>query len=617
MQRRLLPLVLVLWFAGCLRPGAAPVPAPGSLSGAPQHVLLDFEKPDAAVVWIAATDSATASATEASTQPNALQRSSLRPHAGLWSMAMVVDAPGQFRYAPGKPLDLGAFDLLTAQVAQEGAPERNGECRASLRLTDAAGHSVEGDAYPVLATWRPVPFDLRQALAHDLDVARIAAIDLVIKPGGERTPMRIKTDTWATESDMRAYVGSSTGAARSFFVESRGSRIHVGSVGQYELLISDQGCVAASMPWLQVFAAVSAGAPVREVLGTPYTGLVLLDQDALDRGPARHTTADDAPTETVTGRSFKDAGNWSWPASAGRGLSTLHWQVTWASPVAALIEGKQETGPFDRLGEPLVTANWRLMVYQGGQVFVDVRWRQTGEAAVPFGRPVSWALLTADKPSGAVAGDSPERLLNEIYPATFREGLPTALPHRMQSHGAVAMIAPALRQKDNFWWARDAVPETRWVFGAGIFTAASATSGEATCMLLVNAPSGLGMAGAFGQYLAPAKIVVKQGELGRNFPGDADNDGFVETYGFQVIRLANGRAVFTIYPQERPIFYPPILFTVPVAEREALDFKHSQFLINIEGKQFTHPPQFPDGSFLLQIPYVLDRPVTVEAVLVK
>ena len=188
---------------------------------------------------------------------------------------------------------------------------------------------------------------------------------------------------------------------------------------------------------------------------------------------------------------------------------------------------------------------------------------------------------------------------------------------RLTSTG-VAMIAPANARKDNFWWARDAAP-TRWVFGAGITTppAASAVSGEATCMLLVNSPNGLAMAGAFGQYLMPPKIVVKQGELDRNFPGDADNDGFVESYGFQVVRLAAGRATFAIYPQERPLFYPPILFTVPAAERDALDLKHSKLLINIDGKQFANPPQFPDGSFLLQVPYVLDRPVNVEAILVK
>jgi hypothetical protein len=264
------------------------------------------------------------------------------------------------------------------------------------------------------------------------------------------------------------------------------------------------------------------------------------------------------------------------------------------------------------------------MAYQWGQVFVDVRWLRTGESATPVPRPVSWALMSAEKPGNAgAAADSPERLLTEIYPATFRQDLPTALPHRMQSHTAVAMIAPASRQKNNFWWARDAVPQTRWIFGTGIVPAspdpAAPGFSEATCMLLVNAPNALTMAGSFGQYLVPPKIVVRQGEIDLTYPGNWDNDpsGFVETYGFQVVRLANGRAVFSIYPQERPIFYPPILFTVPAVERDALDLKHSQLLINIDGKQFPNPPQFPDGSFLLQIPYVLDRPVTVEALLVK
>ncbi len=161
------------------------------------------------------------------------------------------------------------------------------------------------------------------------------------------------------------------------------------------------------------------------------------------------------------------------------------------------------------------------------------------------------------------------------------------------------------------------------MFGAGIPSIhpdpATPNTSEATCMMLVNSPTGLGMAGAFGQYLEPVKIVMNQGEVDRTFPGNWDNDpyGFVKSYGFQVVRLANGRATFTIYPQERPIFYPPILFTVPAAEREALDVKHSRLLVNIDGKLFTDPAVFPDGSFLLQVPYVLDRPVNVEARLVK
>jgi hypothetical protein len=136
-------------------------------------------------------------------------------------------------------------------------------------------------------------------------------------------------------------------------------------------------------------------------------------------------------------------------------------------------------------------------------------------------------------------------------------------------------------------------------------------------MLLVNAPPALTQAGSFSQYLQPPRLRIRQGELDRNFPGDTDNDGFVEPYGFQVIRLTNGRAAFTVFPDNRPLFYPPFLFTIPALERAGLDLPHARLLINIDGKQFADPPQFPDGSFLLQLPYTLDRPVSIEAVLIK
>ena len=109
----------------------------------------------------------------------------------------------------------------------------------------------------------------------------------------------------------------------------------------------------------------------------------------------------------------------------------------------------------------------------------------------------------------------------------------------------------------------------------------------------------------------------RQGELDLTYPGDADGDGFVESSGFQAIRLANGRATFTIYPQGRPIYFPAFLFTVPAAEWTALDLKHSRLLVTIDGKLFDDPPQFPDGGFLLQLPYEIDQPVSVEAIVVK
>jgi hypothetical protein len=256
---------------------------------------------------------------------------------------------------------------------------------------------------------------------------------------------------------------------------------------------------------------------------------------------------------------------------------------------------------------------------------------------MPLAPPVSWVLAVdngaVDRATGARQDANAERLLAEVYPVAVRDGLQTALPHRMQTGNPVALIgrtatANGSLAKDAWWWATarlagqggggaaDGGDRRLKLMGVGLGSAQAAAN-AADCMLLVNTPNALMKAAAFGQYLVPPKVLCRQGEVDRNFPGDADNDGFVESYGFQVVRLASGRATFTIYPQGRPIFYPTYLFTVPAVERESLDLAHSRVLINIDGKQFADPPQFPDGSFLLQVPFVLDKPVTVEAILVK
>jgi hypothetical protein len=547
-----------------------------------------------------------------------LERNSLKPQHGLWSAAVNVTGPGELQFSPNAPLDLSTFDLLVAQVAHAEAPARNGQCAARLRILDADGHAATGDNYPVLSTWQPLALDLREASAHDVDLSRIARISLILEPmTGSPLPLAIKTDAWTAESNAHTYLYASPGTARNFFVESRGERIHVGRVGQYEVVIANQGGVPAGVPWMQVLS----GSSRREILGSANTGLYLLDPKFLTDGPPRNTSAD-SQTPRVNARSLSTMRQWAWPASLSSVPPSLHWQVVWTSPVAAIIEGRQEAGGFDLLGEPLIAANWRLMIYQGGQIFVNVRWNQIGQNNdTTLAKPVSWALLAESKSNATGAAVDSPGTLEAIYPATFRQDLPTALPHEMQTHLPIGMIAPSSRQKDNFWWTRDALPETRWIFGAGLpprgENGGNSPGGEATCMLLVDSPDARTMAASFGQYLVPPKIVVNQGQLDRNFPGDADNDGFVESYGFQVVRLANGRATFTIYPQERPLIDPPILFTVPASEREALDVKHSHLLVNIDGKQFTNPPVFPDGSFLLQVPYVLDRPVNVEVRLVK
>jgi hypothetical protein len=266
------------------------------------------------------------------------------------------------------------------------------------------------------------------------------------------------------------------------------------------------------------------------------------------------------------------------------------------------------------------------MIYQWGQAYVSAEWSRSDELTVS--EPVSWAFMQNDnrrdagRPLGAPDPAGQHRLLEEIYPPVLRQGFATALPHRMQTDAPIAMIARTSARKDTFWWASgrmsEASAEFRRYFGAGLLPSSSAAGRKrAACMLLVSGADAVVQAACFGQYLAPPKAIARQGELDLTDPGDADSDGFVESYGFQAIRLANGRATFRIYPQERPIFFPAYLFTVPAAERETLDLKNSRMLVTIDGKLYADPPQFPDGSFLLQIPHVIDQPADVEAVVVR
>src|SRR5579862_5092013 len=157
-------LFTALSLAGCTTPkptggtGGSVVPANPNTS---QALIADFEHPDPPVAWIP-LEPATIPSTQpepssqfqpatteaAATQPaEILHRSSLRPYDGLWSLSASVTTPGTIRYTPPKPLDLGHFNLLVAQISHTAPPTRNGEFSASLALTDADGKTIASDAY--------------------------------------------------------------------------------------------------------------------------------------------------------------------------------------------------------------------------------------------------------------------------------------------------------------------------------------------------------------------------------------------------------------------------------------------------------------------------------------
>jgi hypothetical protein len=618
-----------------------------------KRVILDFEEPDPPVAWkdaqaggeegatsapvtMAATTENTAE--NAGTQPSnavatgvapatnlpipsdpvhapAISRSSVRPNSGLWALKVTL-APGDVGslfHKFAKPVDMQNYVTVSAQVMHLGSAERSGEWRAAVYLVDDEGKKVVGDAYAVTSQWRVAPLDLKTAEEEGLDVARVAEIGLQFvrgktAAGGREEPLEVQTDTWEAQSDSHVYIGNKLGKAKTFYVQREGTRLEVGIVGLYEVDFFQRS--GTQRPWFTVRQKGNLA------LGQPGTGLMLLDQDQYDALNVGGGVRQDAYAE-----GFESAGkipSASWPIGSGAAERSTEWtwECAWTTPVAAIVEVRQEVGPYDSLGQAAAELKWRFMIYQWGEVFVHVEWTKGSGENAPSGGPITWALVLdrTIEPGGGPAGGAKDavaaQLLDAIYPASVHEGLTTVLPDQMQTGAAVAMIAKTGGAGKNWWWSAGS---GKRVFGVGV----TQQNGPLDCMLLVNAPTALMQAGSFSQYLVPPKVRVRQGELDRNFPGDVDNDGLVEPYGFQVIRLANGRASFTLYPQDRPLFYPPYLFTVPAVEREADDVKNSHMLINIDGQQFADPPQFPDGSFLLQMPYVIDRPVQVEGVLVK
>ncbi|HVX86348.1 MAG TPA: hypothetical protein VH253_16310, partial [Phycisphaerae bacterium] len=568
-----------------------------------------------------------------------ISRTSLHPNTGLWSLKLTLppNAAGTLLHNFPQPLDLHAADTLQLAVAHMDSPARSATYAAAVVAVDSAGTRVTGDFYPLFSQWQTIPLDLPSAAtptgdSPPLDLAHIASIGLALKPLADAStvppaaaPLDIQTDSWAALSDSRPYTGFRLAPPNSFYAERHGTRILVGLTGSYELAFSNSSTFGAA-PSHPPFLSITQGTTHRLVLGQPNTGLMLLDPAALDAlapqnspatPPASSAASLGLPTPASPG-SDNTAAISPWPGAQ----STISFECTWASPVAVLIEAKQQVGPYDRLSRPAAALTWRFMVYQRGQVFVHVDWTKEGGTNLPA--PNSWALaldaatLNTDAALDAKSPADAQRLLAALYPQNFHANAQAALPHQMQPGAPVAMLAKTYAQMQNpWWWADHAGGHTRF-FGNGIPEAPSPTDhAPLDAMLLVNAPNALAQASSFSQYLSPPRLRIRQGELDRNFPGDPDNDGFVDSYGFQVIRLASGRAAFTVYPDNRPLFYPAFLFTIPAVERPALDLPHERLLINIDGKQFADPPQFPDGSFLLQLPYTLDRPVSIEALLVK
>lgn len=565
----------------------------------------------------ATSQAASAPATQSTTQAAGFARTTARPADGLWAYEgkRAVASRGVWVFKKFEQAqDWTGVDTLRATVMVDGA---GSGVYAAAFVVRADGRVLLGDGIGLSNKWRDVVLDLKGgdgvAMAAGMGVVYWTRHD----EAAEDAAVTLRTDAWRVGADRHEYVGTRGGKNNAFYVEREGAQLHVGLVGAYELTLHQrstvpmagivQGLGAALLPRGTNWHELRKGpGGIDRVIGGERAGLMLLDQGGFDAmGKIEHTTARTGGADVQVKPWLSAESEWTW-------------QVVWTSPVGAQIEVRQVAGPYDAVGQPQAELLWRLMIYQWGQMYVRVEQRRIkGEIS----EPVTWALVTGEVRPAMQEDGKLQRLLAGMYTRDALAGVGDggALPHEMQAGVGAALIAKAaVAGEKNVFWQRD-LNGGRKVFGVGL--PARVRKGGLDCMVLLNQTNELVQAGSFSGYLSPPRLRMRQGEADRAFPGENDNDGLVEAYGFQVVRLAKGRASFVIDPGkgvggERAVFYPAVLFTVPADERELVDLKNSRVLINVDGKQFADPPRWPDGSFLLQLPFVLERPVTVEAVVV-
>jgi hypothetical protein len=628
-------------FASCNFSGGGNPPTPAAKTANPPEIvrrivpppaleksftIFDFESPDDRFFWKSApadtlpTTAGNAPATPripADTLPTSagdlpatlLARTTHAVEHGLWALRAPISHAGSIERKLDKPLPVQDFDTFSVQVMQD-SPRANADLAAAVLIEDSHGNRFVGDFYLVTTKWFTVPLDLHYAAEHSaVDLSAITTVGVALRPSAKVVaPIEFMTDTWALSASKRIYWpipaadSAATPSPKSFYIRREGGALRIGQGDQWQLTFHKRA--GQDRAWLEV----TRGRSAQVVMGQQGTGLMILDQEAWN-GLEKAVQRTPITAEALAAIGDGVAPTYAWPGSAGD-TSTWDWRVAWTSAVAAQVDVKQTSGSIDELGRPAVVIDWKFTVYRSGQVYVHARWNRQATGTPD---PVSWAMVLPNSTIN-MAQKPPERLLTELYPRQYRAD---TMPNQMQVGNPVAMIAKSDPGEKNLWWWTEI--GAKRIFGVGL-PKGIRESGPVDCLLIVsdltvNDPNLLAEAATFSQYLEPPELKFRMGELDRNFPGDRDNDGMVEEYGFQAVRMAHGRAVFTIVPGERPLMSPAFLLTVPPGEREAVDLRHSHVLINVDGRQYEDPPQWPDGSFLWQYPGVLTRSVVVEVTL--
>ena len=115
----------------------------------------------------------------------------------------------------------------------------------------------------------------------------------------------------------------------------------------------------------------------------------------------------------------------------------------------------------------------------------------------------------------------------------------------------------------------------------------------------VNRPTGMSTVTV---WFAEVSVPEELGRLNRDTPGDANNDGYNEVRGaYQLI--ANGaRLEMRITPHTRALLRPIL---------EITGLSPGKVLVTTEGRLVETTVRLEDGTLLVEIPTVIDRPTTI------
>jgi hypothetical protein len=573
-------VVAMLLSAGCVPPPTPPV----ANSKMPPNVLEDFEHVTK-LAWAPVNEAVRPIVgllpTQLDPQQNALPVMCAPEGArnGKFGLHQTLTGGGRLVMKLDPPQDMSNATDLELWLKQTTGSNATNSYRARATLRDAAGRSAESEIIAIRESWQPLRIHLAETVSEknvNLNLIQEVALEIVPRDTARPPEITIASDDWQLLNDRHTYT---TGTPEQLRVEQRGAALVITRPDSWALeLINRYG---SGKPWLKL---THHGDPAPILTSGTATGLVWLDQAGFDgiapaleqRFNAKPATANQAQLPTQ-----------SWPGP----ITLSQWRLRWANALAASVEVQQDIGVAEGSGASPMTLTWNMTLWVDGRVYFEVVPKaQSGE----FPPPVTLAMIL---PESLVRTQTPPPEFAAYYPAGAWGGI---YPHSFQAHLPVALGLRGIEQeRDPLWRAR---PGQYYVTGIGIPT--RLRTGPWQGMLVLDQRDPEILAAWQGQWLDATRPVFTRGKLESMHPLDADNDGMADDLGAWMVQLHQGRASFTLDPQQRQIVHPLFLVTgVPPGQG---------VFVNVDGHQTRSSVTLAEGGVLVQVPLRLKRAVHVE-----